>query len=121
MTHSPGLTRRDLGFHARDDFSHRSGVRELDAIEFFDAAFGNVGMGIDKAGRGGMSVKVDDADAGSFTRKIQNLGVGADFHNDAAAGGDGFHDRVLGVDRENVAVQQKKIGAGSLRGQVPGQ
>ena len=78
-------------------------------------------MGIDKAGRGGMSVKVDDADARSFTRKIQNLGVSADFHDDAAADGDGFGYRVPGVDRENVAMQQNKVSAGTLRGQISGQ
>jgi len=34
VTHSPGLTKSDLGLYAGDDFSDRSGIRELDAVEF---------------------------------------------------------------------------------------
>src|ERR1039458_405702 len=55
----------DLGLYTGNDFSHRSGIGELDAVEFLDTSFGDVGVGVDQAWGGGMTVEVDDACAGS--------------------------------------------------------
>ena len=89
------LDKSDLGLYAGNDFSNRSGIGELDAVEFFDASFGDVGVGVDKARGGSITVEVDDADAGSIACELQNFGVGADFHNDAMADGDGLGYRIL--------------------------
>ena len=98
------LDESDLGLYAGDDFSDRSGIRELDAVEFFDASVSDVGVGVDKAGGGGMTVEVDDAGAGSIAREFQNFGVGADFHDNAMADGDGLGYRIVGIHGEDVAV-----------------
>jgi hypothetical protein len=37
-----------------------------------------------------MTVEVDDAGAGSMAREFENLALGADFHNNATADGDGL-------------------------------
>ena len=76
-----------------------------------------MGVGIDKAGRGGMTVEVDDADAGSIAREFQNFGVGADFHDDATSDGYGLDYRIVGIHGEDVAVNQDEVGGGILRGQ----
>src|ERR1022692_1679374 len=55
----------DLGLYTGNDFSHRSGIGELDAVEFLDTSFGDVGVGVDQAWGGGMTVEVDDAGAAS--------------------------------------------------------
>ena len=41
------LNQSDLGLYTGDDFSDRSGIRQRDAIQFFDASIGDVGVGID--------------------------------------------------------------------------
>jgi hypothetical protein len=44
-----GFDQSDLGLYTGNDFSHRSGIGELDAIEFLDTSFGDVGMCVDQA------------------------------------------------------------------------
>ncbi len=61
-------------------------------------------MGVDKARGGGMTVEVDDAGTGSIAREFKNLGVGADFHDNAMADGDGLGYRIVGIHGEDVAV-----------------
>jgi hypothetical protein len=51
-----------------------------------------------------MTVEVDDAGAGSIAREFQNFGVGADFHDNAVADGDGLGYRIIGIHGEDVAV-----------------
>src|SRR5580700_3052863 len=80
-----GLDQSDLGLYTGNDFSHRSGIGELDAVEFLDTSIGDVGVGIDQAWGGGMTVEVEDACAGNIACEFQNFGVGADFHDDAVA------------------------------------
>jgi len=41
------LDKSDLGFYTGDDFSYRSGIRELDTVEFLDASVSDVGVGVD--------------------------------------------------------------------------
>ena len=98
------LDQSDLGLYTGDDFSYRSGIRELDTVEFLDASVSDVGVGVDKAGGGGMTVEVDGADAGSIAREFQNFGVGTDFHDNAMADGDGLGYRIVGIYGEDVAV-----------------
>src|ERR1035437_5683713 len=95
---------RDLGLYTGNDFRPRSGIGELDAVEFLDTSFGDVGVGVDQAWGGGMTVEVDDACAGSVAGEFQNVGVRADFHDNATADGDGLGYRIVGIHGEDVAV-----------------
>jgi hypothetical protein len=110
-----GFDQSDLGLYTGNDFSHRSGIGELDAIEFLDTSFGDVGMCVDQAWGGGMTVEVNDAFAGSIACEFQNFGLGAYFHNDAVANGEGLGHRVLAIYSENMAVKQEQVGTWALR------
>jgi hypothetical protein len=65
-----------------------------------------------------MTVEVNDAGAGSMAREFENFAVGADFHNDATADGDGLGYRIVGTDGEDVAVNWDEVGGGVLRWEV---
>ena len=67
------LHESDLGLDPGDDFSYRSRIRELDAVEFFDACLSDVGVGIDQARRCGTTVEVDDAGAGCIAGEFAEL------------------------------------------------
>src|ERR1700691_3843892 len=111
------LDNRDLGLHAGDDFRYRSGIRELDAVELFNAAVGDVGVGVDEAGGGCATVEVDDAGAGGSACEFQYFGVGADLHDNTVTDGESLGYRVPGVYGENVAVKQDEVGGKALRGE----
>ena len=98
------LDESGLGLHAGDDFSYRSRIRELDAIEFFDTSVSDMGVGIDKARGGGTTVEVDDTDAGSIARELQNSGVATDLHDNAMADSNGLGNRIICIDGEDVTV-----------------
>ena len=68
-----------------------------------------------------MTVEVDDACAASIACEFQNFGVGADFHDDAVADGEGLGHRVLAIYSENVAVKQEQVGTWVLREETCGQ
>src|SRR5271154_6541434 len=86
----PRLSMSDLSLHAGNDFSNRGGIGKLDAVEFFDASIGDVGVGVDEARGRSITVEVDEADAGSIACERQNFGIGAHFHNYAVADSNGL-------------------------------
>ena len=98
------LDENGLGLHTGDDFSYRSRIRELDAIEFFDTSVSDMGVGVDKSGSGGTTVEVDDTDAGSIARELHNLGVATDLHDNAVADSNGLGNRIICIHGEDVTV-----------------
>ena len=94
----------DLSFYTGDNFSYRTGIRQLDSVKFFDASVSNVRVGVDKARGGGMTVEVDDAGAGGIAREFQNFGIGSDFHDNAMPDGDGLGYRIVGIHGDDSAV-----------------
>src|ERR1700733_1562218 len=112
----PRLGKSDLNLHAGNDFSNRGGIGKLDAVEFLDASFGDVGVGVDEPRCRSKTVEVDDADAGSIACELQNFGIGAHFHNYAVADCNGLCYRVLRVNGEDVTVNQDEVDGRALRG-----
>jgi len=74
-----------------------------------------VGVGIDQTWSGGVTVEVNDPCPGSIACELQNFGVGADFHDDAVANGEGLGHQVLAIYSENVTVKQEQVGTWALR------
>ena len=63
-----------------------------------------MGVCIDKAGGRGMTLEVDDSDAGSIARELQNLGVGTYLHDNAVADSNGLGNRIICIHGEDVTV-----------------
>ena len=97
-------------FYAGHNFSHRRCVGEPNAKKFIDSSVGNMSVRIDESGCRGAPVKIDDASARILACKFQDFRVGTDLHDDAATNGDGLRHRVLGVNCEDVAVNQNEVG-----------
>ena len=57
-----------------------------------------------------MTLEVDDTDAGSIARELQNLGVGTYLHDNAVADSNGLGNRIICIHGEDVTVTQDEVG-----------
>jgi len=94
----------DLGFYAGDNFCNRYGIRELDAVEFFDPSVSDVCVCVDQAWCGSTTVEIDDTNAVNIAGEIQHLSVGPNFHDHAVAHSNGLGYRIVRIHGKDVTV-----------------
>ena len=86
------------------------GVAEADLVKFTDTAIGEAAVAVNQAGRGGVSVQIDNSSAiGGASLHVR---VRAHGDNLSLADRHGLRDRVLRVDCDDVSVDQHDVAVG---------